>query len=102
MSIIKSLFKYISQKRLQSFVLVLIITSLFVFVGCSDPFEGYTLIEVEGGDQSGHRESNVVVDIGFGDREYYAFTNEYGQLIKVTAKKIILQDDSTEDVLSTG
>jgi len=67
-----------------------------------DPFEGYKLIEVEGGNQSGHREPNVVVDIGFGDREYYAYTNEHGQLVKVTAKKIIPQDDSTEPVLSTG
>lgn len=68
----------------------------------NDQFEGYRLIEVDGGDQSGHREPNVVVDIGFGDREYYAYTNEYGQLVKVTAKKIILQDESTEPVLSNG
>jgi len=67
-----------------------------------DIFAGYRLIEVYGGDQSGHREPNVVVDIGFGDREYYAFTNEYGQLVKVVAKKIILQDDSTEPVNSNG
>lgn len=67
-----------------------------------DIFEGYTLIEVDGGDLSGHREPNVVVDIGFGDREYYAFTNEYGQLVKVIAKEIILQDDSTEPVTSSG
>lgn len=51
---------------------------------------------------SGHREPNVVVDIGFGDREYYAFTNEYGQLIKVIAAEIMLQDDSTEPVTSKG
>lgn len=68
----------------------------------TDIFNGYTLIEVEGGNRSGHREPNVVVDIGFGDREYWAFTNEYGQLIKVTAEKITLQDDKTEPVLSTG
>jgi hypothetical protein len=61
-----------------------------------DIFEGCTSIEVYGGDLSGDREANVVVDIGFGDREYYAFTNEYGQLVKVTAKEIILQDESTE------
>lgn len=67
-----------------------------------DIFAGYTLIEVDGGDLSGHREPNVVVDIGFGDREYYAFTNEYGQLVKVIAKEIILQDDSTEPVTSSG
>ncbi len=67
-----------------------------------DMFDGYKLIEVDGGDLSGHREPNVVVDIGFGDREYWAFTNEHGQLIKVVAKEIILQDDNTEPVLSTG
>lgn len=67
-----------------------------------DIFAGYRLIEVDGGDLSGHREPNVVVDIGFGDREYYAFTNEYGQLVKVIAKEIILQDDSTEPVTSSG
>lgn len=63
---------------------------------------GYKLLEVDGGDLSGYREPNVVVDIGYGDRKYYAYTNEYGQLIKVTAKEIILQDSTTEPVLSTG
>ena len=67
-----------------------------------DIFAGYKLIEVDGGNLSGHREPNVVVDIGFGDREYWAFTNEYGQLVKVIAKQIILQDDSTEPVNSNG
>ena len=65
-------------------------------------FEGYKLIEVDGGDLSGHREPNVVVDIGFGDRKYWAFTNEYGQLVKVIADKITLQDDSKEPVTSKG
>lgn len=45
-----------------------------------DIFAGYKLIEVDGGNLSGHREPNVVVDIGFGDREYWAFTNEYGRM----------------------
>lgn len=67
-----------------------------------DLFSGYELIEVDGGDLSGDRESSVVVDIGYGDREYWAFTNEYGQLVRVVAEKIILQDDSTEPVLSSG
>ncbi|MCT4787063.1 DNA/RNA non-specific endonuclease [Exiguobacterium aestuarii] len=67
-----------------------------------DLFEGYTKIEVDGGDQSGTREANVVVDIGFGDREYWAFTNEHGQLIRVIADEITLQDDETEDVNSSG
>ncbi|MCU9613359.1 DNA/RNA non-specific endonuclease [Caldibacillus lycopersici] len=65
-------------------------------------FSGYTRIEVDGGDLSGYREPNVVVDIGYGDREYWAFTNEYGQLVRVIADEIILQDDSNEPVLSSG
>ena len=65
-------------------------------------FSGYKLIEVDGGDLSGYRESKVVVDIGYGDREYWAFTNEYGQLVRVIADEIILQDDRTEPVLSSG
>jgi hypothetical protein len=65
-------------------------------------FEGYRLIEVDGGDLSGHREANVVVNIGFGDREYWAFTNEYGQLVKVIADRIILQDQNSEPVTSQG
>ena len=65
-------------------------------------FSGYKLIEVDGGDLSGNREPNVVVDIGYGDREYWAFTNEYGQLVRVIADEIILQDDRNEPVLSSG
>ena len=65
-------------------------------------FPGYKLIKVDGGNLSGDREPNAVVDIGYGDREYWAFTNEYGQLVKVTAKKIILQNDSKEPVNSNG
>ena len=68
----------------------------------NDLFSGYKLIEVDGGDLSGHREPNVVVDIGYGDREYWASTNEYGQLVRVIAEEIILQDDSSEPVLSSG
>ncbi|ANU27042.1 DNA/RNA non-specific endonuclease [Planococcus versutus] len=67
-----------------------------------DLFAGYELLEVDGGDLSGHREANVVVDIGFGDRDYWAFTNEHGQLVRVVADKVVVQDDSTEPVLATG
>jgi len=63
---------------------------------------GYASIDVDGGDLSGYREANVVVNIGFGDRKYYAFTNEYGQLFRVVADEIILQDDDTEPVNSKG
>ena len=65
-------------------------------------FSGYKLIEVDGGDLSGFREPNVVVDIGYGDREYWAFTNEHGQLVRVVADEIILQDDNNEPVTSSG
>lgn len=64
--------------------------------------DGYTLIEVDGGDLSGYREANVVVDIGFGDRQYWAYTNEHGQLVRVVADEIIVQDDATEPVNSNG
>ena len=67
-----------------------------------DLLAGYKLIEVDGGNLSGHREPKVVVNIGFGDREYYSFTNEHGQVIRVIADKIVLQDDSTEPVTSAG
>lgn len=67
-----------------------------------DLFSGYKLIEVDGGDLSGTREPNVVVDIGYGTREYWAFTNKYGQLVRVIADEIILQDDNNEPVLSSG
>lgn len=62
----------------------------------------YKIIQVDGGDLSGSRQSNVAVDIGYGDRTYWAFTNEHGQLVYVTADKITLQDDSTEPVNSDG
>lgn len=62
----------------------------------------YEIIEVDGGDLSGNRLPNVAVDIGFGDREYWAFTNEYGQLVYVIAEKLILQDDDNEPVTSKG
>ena len=65
-------------------------------------FSGYKRIEVDGCDLSGHREPNVVVDVGYGDREYWAFTNEHRQLVRVIADKIILQDDSNESVSSSG
>ena len=68
----------------------------------NEQFSGYKLIEVDGGDLSGYREPNVVVDIGYGDRKYWAFTNEYGQLVRVIADEIVLQDDRNEPVLSSG
>lgn len=68
----------------------------------NDLFSGYERIEVAACDLSGHREPNVVVDVGYGKREYWAFTNEHGQLVRVIADKIILQDDNKEPVSSSG
>lgn len=62
----------------------------------------YQKIEVDACDLSGKREKNVVVDIGFGNREYWAFTNDFGQLVKVTAEEITVQIDATEKVLKSG
>ncbi len=64
--------------------------------------DGYKVIEVPACSTNGYRESNAKVDIGYGDREYWAYTNEHGQLVRVTAKKIVLQNDSTEEVTSDG
>lgn len=116
MARLRDLCKHATWK--ETVVLTLLLLSLFVAAGCTTPatvnteqavsqenqssFEGYQPLEVDGGDLSGERRPNVVVDIGYGDRQYYAYTNEYGQLIKVTAAQIILQDDATEPVLDTG
>lgn len=62
----------------------------------------YIVLEVEGGDKSGERVSNCAVDVGYGDRTYWAFTNEYGQLVEVVADVILVQDDETEPVNSNG
>lgn len=64
--------------------------------------KSYQIIEVDGGDRSGSRQKNVAVDIGYGDRVYWGLTNEYGQLVYVIADKIVLQDDKTEPVNSSG
>lgn len=81
---------------------VVVLTTGKAITVATDPFDGYKKIVVNGGDMGGSRQANVVVDIGYGDREYWAFSNAYGQLVKVTAKQIILQDDSTEPVTSDG
>ncbi len=63
---------------------------------------GYKTIVVDGGNLSGHREPNVRVNIGFGCREYWAYTNKYGQLVRVEAEAIVLQDNEREPVNSRG
>jgi len=94
-------------------IILWVMISCIFLIGCTSTspepvvlddsiFDGYESIKVDGGDLSGDREAQVVVDIGFGEREYYAFTNEYGQLVRVIAEEIVLQDDDTEPVTSKG
>lgn len=64
--------------------------------------KAYKIINVDGGDRSGNRQNNVAVNIGFGDRTYWALTNDYGQLVHVLAENIVLQNDNTEPVNSSG
>ncbi len=64
--------------------------------------KSYQIITVDGGDLSGDRKPSVAVDVGYGDRVYWALTNQYGQLVYVIADKIVLQNDSTEPVNSAG
>ncbi len=49
---------------------------------------------------SGYRKPNVIVDIGVDTnkitRNYYGYTNDNGQLVKVTAEKLILQTKEEE------
>lgn len=42
------------------------------------------------------RQPNAVVDIGHGKRKYWAYTNQYGQLVYVIANKIKLQTEKEE------
>lgn len=65
-----------------------------------------TTTKVEPCSTSGSRVANTTVDIGFdssyANRKYYAKTNASKQLVSVTAKEIILQNDNKEPVKSTG
>lgn len=87
-------------------ICILLLIGLLFATGCSVQNESetssYHVIEVDGGDLSGHREAEVKVDIGYGEREYWAYTNAYGQLVRVEAEKITLQNEKKEKVLSTG
>lgn len=68
----------------------------------SNEYSNNKLIIVDDCNLSGSREPNIKVDVGYGDREYYAYTNEYSQLVYVEANEIKLQDDDNEKVNSDG
>lgn len=93
-------------------IIFLVLTLLFVS-GCAsndvvkveEAINDTNIKEISVGacDLSGKREANVKVNIGYNDvdikRNYYAYTNEYGQVVKVTADKLILQtkDEANKD-----
>ncbi len=62
----------------------------------------YNIIEVDGGERSGERVGGVAVDVGYGERIYYALTNEHAQLVYVLAHEVVLQDEQSEEVNSSG
>lgn len=55
-------------------------------------------IKVDPCNISSRRKANVKVDIGYGDRNYYSYTNQYGQVVKVEAKEILLQLKDEENL----
>ncbi len=61
---------------------------------------GYTEVSSDSCSLSGGRVANAKVDIGYdsdyANRDYYAYTNEFGQLVHVEAAEIILQNDDQE------
>ncbi len=56
-----------------------------------------TLVERDACSTDGSREANAKADIGYADREYYAYTNEYSQLVYVTASQLVQQYKSEEN-----
>lgn len=62
---------------------------------------GYTVVSADSCSLSGGRVANAKVDIGYdsdyANREYWAYTNSYGQLVYVEAAEIIVQNDQLEN-----
>lgn len=62
--------------------------------------DGYTVVSSDSCNLSGGRVPNAKVDIGYdsdyANREYWAYTNDYGQLVHVEADEIVLQNDDVE------
>lgn len=64
--------------------------------------DGYTVYEVDACDTTTKRKPNAKVDVGFGEKVYWAYTNEYGQLVRISADEIFLQDEENEPVTDKG
>lgn len=50
-------------------------------------------LQVDVCDLNGNRQALTKVDVGYGDRSYFGYTNEHKQLVRVEAKEIILQGE---------
>lgn len=65
--------------------------------------KGYTTRSVGTCNMSGSRKTKTVVDVGvdtsYANRDYYSYTNKYGQITKVEAAQIIYQNDDMESVV---
>ncbi len=59
-------------------------------------------IYIDSCDLSSSRQPNAKVNIGYGSRVYYGYTNEYSQLAYVQADSLQLQNSSTEDLTPDG
>lgn len=90
------------KKKLLMFMMLISISSGFGVFSEVYSFEAssYKTVKVSACNLSGTRKKNAKVDVGYGGRKYYAYTNKYGQVTKVTAKEIILQKKKEE--LSNG
>lgn len=65
-------------------------------------FKSKKQIAIDSCDLSQERLADVTVDIGFGDRLYYATTNANKQVVEVFARELILQDEESEPILANG
>ncbi|MGL4588844.1 MAG: DNA/RNA non-specific endonuclease [Mycoplasmatales bacterium] len=82
--------------------LIFSVAFLMLLSGCTQTVETSSTSEdtqqlnvsVDACDTNGERQTNATVDVGFGDREYIAKTNEYAQLVEVSAKELSLQNES--------
>ena len=66
-------------------------------VDTSPIVDGKNIYTVDACDLSGNRFPHAQVDVGYGDREYWGYTNAYGQLVGVYADEIILQTKDEEN-----
>ena len=51
----------------------------------ADIFNGRTVLGVKACDLATRTSPNKIVDVGFGDRQYWAYTNEYSQVVGLYA-----------------